>query len=95
MFLCCKSDRAKNQIFNLSNDCMLIDIVKTISHSSGECINYKCFPERLIRGVVFLIPSFLNFPLSKSRIDAIVSRTSYPSSKIKKFMGLISIAREY
>jgi hypothetical protein len=71
----------------LSNDCMLIDIVKTISHSSGECINYKCFPERLIRGVVFLIPSFLNFPLSKSRIDALVSRTSYPSSKIKKILG--------
>ena len=89
MFLCCKSDRAKNQIFNLSNDCMLIDIVKIISHSNGECINYKCFPERLIRVIVFLIPSFLNFPLSKSRIDALVSRTSYPSSKIKNFLGFL------
>ena len=87
MFLCCINDRAKNQIFNLSNDCLLIDIVKIISQANRKCENYKCFPERLIRAIVFLIPSFFNFPLSKSRIDALVSRTSYPSSKIKIFLG--------
>ena len=66
---------------------MLIDIVKTISNSGGECINYKCFPERPIRVIVSLIPNFFQFPLSKTRIDALVSRTSYPSAKIKKLLG--------
>jgi nucleoside-diphosphate-sugar epimerase len=85
LMVCAINKRAVNQVFNLSNDCKLYDIVKKVSFSFGLKNDFLCLPEKLLR---YFVKSPLNFlPLTKSRIDALVLRTSYPSTKIKNVLG--------
>ena len=89
IILCAQSPKALNQIFNLSNDCKLSDIV--LSLSEDKMIKHKkpIVPEWLIRFVVSVIPSFFKLPLTQSRIDALVSRTYYPNTKIKRSLRFL------
>lgn len=87
LILCAKSPNAKNQIFNVSNDCKLSDIVDKILISKGLSPNKLILPEILIRIVVKFIPSFVNIPLTESRINSLTSRVYYKNSKIQKVLG--------
>lgn len=87
LVLCATEVKAKNQIFNLSNDCKFSDIVSAISLYVGIKLPFKCFPEKLLRCLVMFTPRFLKLPLTKTRIDALVSQTRYPASKIKMLLG--------
>ena len=86
LVLCSQAPRAINQIFNTSNDCRLSDIV--LSLSLVKKIRHKRFiiPQWLARFVVSITPSFFKSPLTQSRIDALVSRTYYPNTKIKRLL---------
>ena len=86
MILCSQSPRVINQIFNLSHDCKLTDIV--LSLSLDEKIKHKriIVPEFLVRLVVGVTSNFFKLPLTQSRVDALVSRTYYPNTKIKRLL---------
>ena len=86
LILCGHNKQARNQIFILSNDCKLSDIVQSVSLSLGLSTNKLCFSEKFMRLLVKFIPSFFRHPLSQTRIDALVSRTLYSNSKIKDLL---------
>ena len=86
LLLCSSSSKATNQIFNLSNDCKLSDIVLSLSlYKKMKHINL-IVPEWLVRFMVFITPSFFNLPLTQKRIDALVSKTYYSNCKIKRLL---------
>lgn len=83
LILCAESQLAKGQVFNLSNDCLLSDIVEAVSHSNLMSSKRLVLPEFFVRLIVGCVSRFINFPLTSSRIDSLVSRTFYSSDKIK------------
>jgi len=86
LVLCSCSPRATNQIFNLSNDCKLSDIVLSLSLDKRMKYKNLIMPEWLIRFVVSITPSLFNLPLTQKRIDALVSKTYYSNSKIERLL---------
>ncbi len=83
LVLCAESQSAKGQIFNLSNDCLLSDIVQAVSDSNRIDSKRLVLPEYFVRLVVSCITRFIKFPLTTNRIDSLVSKTFYSSDKIK------------
>jgi nucleoside-diphosphate-sugar epimerase len=74
LMLCAKLPNAKNEIFNLSNDCKLSDIVCYISYAHAMSSSRPCLPEALVRFLVKLTPWFIKSPLTQSRIDSLVAK---------------------
>lgn len=89
LILCAKHPKAKNEIFNLSNDCKLSSIVSIVSASRGIKPNNFCIPIKLASVIVKCIPKFFNFPLSQSRINALISRTHYSTAKINEHLEFL------
>jgi len=89
LLLCSRSSKATNQIFNLSNDCKLSDIVLSLSLDRKMKHKNLIVPEWLLRFVVSIIPSFFNFPLTQKRIDVLVSKTYYSNSKIQRLLKFL------
>jgi nucleoside-diphosphate-sugar epimerase len=86
LMLCAKLPNAKNEIFNLSNDCKLSDIVSSLSDAYGINSSRLCLPEGLVRLMVKLTLRGLKSPLNQSRIDSLVSNTTYSNSKIERLL---------
>ena len=76
--------RAKNQVFNLSNDCSLVQMVEAMASALGVNNPRVRVPEFLVRGCTALVSKFIKLPVTRERIDALVTRTSYPCSKLIK-----------
>lgn len=75
--------RAQGQVFNLSSDCPLEELIRGIATAAGvrsPCIR---MPESFVRAVVWAFAGVLSLPLSQERINALVSRTKYPTNKIE------------
>jgi nucleoside-diphosphate-sugar epimerase len=89
LLLCARSSKATNQIFNLSNDCKLSDIVLSLSLNRKMKHKNLIVPEWLLRFVVSIIPSFFNFPLTQKRIDILISKTNYSNSKIQRLLKFL------
>jgi nucleoside-diphosphate-sugar epimerase len=87
LIICAKNKKAENQIFNLSKDCDLYDIVSMVSFSFGLKENFICLPELPIRFGVYLLSKIFRLPLTNKRIDALVSKTKYPATKIRDVLG--------
>jgi len=87
LILCAVDKRAKNQIFNLSNDCKLYTIVERISGLKGKAPNFFCVPEKPLRFLVKLLSKMVNFPLDSNRIDVLISKTTYSNKKLQDFLG--------
>lgn len=84
---CAFDPSAKGQIYNLSSDCSLEELVAEIASALGVRPPWGRCPEMLIRTLVDLIEGKVSLPLSRSRIDAVVSRTRYPANKISSELG--------
>lgn len=89
LLLCSCSPKAINQIFNLSNDCKLSDIVLSLSLDKKIKHKILIIPEWFVRLVINLTPRFFKLPLTQSRVDALVSRTYYPNTKIKRALRFL------
>jgi hypothetical protein len=89
LILCSQCQSAVNQIFNLSNDCKLSDIVLSLSLDKKVRHEIMIIPEWFVRLVINLTPSFFKLPLTQSRIDALVSRVYYPNTKIKQTLKFL------
>ena len=89
LLLCSRSSKATNQIFNLSNDCKLSDIVLSLSLYKKMKHKNLIVPEWLLRFMVSITPSFFNLPLTQKRIDVLVSKTYYSNSKIERLLKFL------
>lgn len=86
LVICGTDPRAKNQIFNISNDCELNQIIESIRKKSPAIKAPICIPELPIRLLASLTKPFQN-TLTQSRIDALVSKTTYPVKKMYDVLG--------
>jgi nucleoside-diphosphate-sugar epimerase len=87
LIICVANKKARNQIFNLSYDCYLSEIVISVCNFFGFKPNFLLLPETPLRFLVWIFSRFFTPPLTQSRIDTLVSRTTYPYSKIKNVLG--------
>jgi nucleoside-diphosphate-sugar epimerase len=83
LLLCAGHPRATGQIFNISSDCPLEELVEVIARSLGVRVPRLRVPERLARSAVRTLGGLVALPLKASRIDALVNSTHYPSTKIE------------
>ncbi len=89
LILCGTDLRARGQVFNLSNDCNLSEIVSAVAKTSGIKPPTLCLPEKPLRFLVKNLSPIKNIPLTEQRIDALVRKTHYPSKKIKDLLGFV------
>jgi nucleoside-diphosphate-sugar epimerase len=82
-----ESKSAFNEIFILSNDMYLDDIVAVIRNKFN--INYPIIsmPKFIIIFLVMMLGSILNFPLSLNRVHSLTNLTSYSSKKISDILN--------
>jgi nucleoside-diphosphate-sugar epimerase len=87
LILCINNKKAKNQIFNLSYDCKLSEIVSRVQSEYNISGPYLCIPEKPLRILIWIINKFINFPLTDLRINALTSINNYSCKKIKDTLG--------
>lgn len=87
LLLCSADDRARGEVFILSNDCLLVDVVSSISVELGVPRPFLRIPEYPLRLLVRMISPLFNLPLTDSRIDALTKKNGYDSSHIINTLG--------
>ena len=87
MILCGTNPHARGEIFNISNDCLLEEMIGAMGKTFGKTTPSIRVPEFLVRALVHSIGKIFPLPLSSSRIDVFVSRTQYPNEKLKRVLG--------
>ncbi len=70
----------KNNTYIVANDCPLMDVVAAISDFYRVANPKFRLPEWLVRLMAILFSKFKAFPLTQSRIDALLRRTTYISN---------------
>lgn len=91
MILVANNQQAKGKIYNLSNDCLFEDMIEGMTKSLAIGSQKLRVPEKAVRLVSSLINRFVNTPLTDERINALVVRTRYPTTKIKNELGYVPI----
>ncbi len=89
LLLCGTDTRAQGQVFNLSNDCALSDMVSMIAQTSGIKPPNICLPEWPLRLFVKLVSALVRTPLTQDRIDALVRHTYYPTNKLREVLHFV------
>ena len=84
---CAVDGRAKGSIFNLSNDCLLEEMIGGIADALGVKAPRLRLPEPLVRSAARLAGTVVRLPLTQERIDALVMRTRYPYLKLARELG--------
>jgi len=87
LLLCGFDDRAKNETFNISNDCDQEEFASTIATILNTKKPRLRVPETLMRLITTLFSGVKKFPLSHSRVDALVARTKYSTDKLRHVLG--------
>jgi nucleoside-diphosphate-sugar epimerase len=80
---CGKDIGAINEIYNLSHDCSMKTMLSALSRSCGKELSSLRVPEKLIRGICKFSNKFIRTPFTNERIDALVIKTEYPTTKIQ------------
>ncbi|MFV1984632.1 MAG: NAD-dependent epimerase/dehydratase family protein [Thiohalomonadales bacterium] len=86
---CIDDERAIGEIFNISNDCVLEDLINGISRVLNKEETKLRIPESIIRAVVAVVGRIVKLPLTKERINALVLRTKYPYTKLEKKLDFV------
>ena len=80
--IACTNPVAVGKTYNLSNDCLMSELINYAADYFGR--KRPCFvaPVSVIRLLASLFDRCLLWPLTHSRIDAMISQTRYPSGLI-------------
>ncbi|MHA3737421.1 NAD-dependent epimerase/dehydratase family protein [Pseudomonas sp. Eth.TT006] len=89
LMLCGFDSRAKGHIFNLSNDCSLSELIDGMADALRVNRPKRSVPEAPLRFLVEIASRFLRLPITQGRIDALVARTTYPTTKLQDVLGFI------
>lgn len=84
LMLCGFDSRAKDEIFNISNDCALSELINGMADAQYVTRPKWSLPEAPLRLMLSMANRFLRLPVTQARIDALVSRTTYPSTKMRE-----------
>ncbi|MFO2464110.1 NAD-dependent epimerase/dehydratase family protein [Pseudomonas sp. 15FMM2] len=87
LILCATHVKARGEIFILSNDCPLSEVIESIADVYSVSKPILKVPERILRLLVRLVSPLIKLPLTNERIDELVKRTSYSSAKLKRELG--------
>lgn len=87
LVLCASNVHAKGHVFNISNDCPLDRVINAMAKHYSVPAPKMRLPLSLVRGAVFLVSRFVTLPINQDRINALVSRTHYPNSKIESVLN--------
>lgn len=87
LMLCCFDERARGQIFNISNDCFQESLVSAMAKALDVPEPTLRVPEAPMRLVAKLFSVVRGFPMTTSRIDSLVAQTSYPTDKLRSVLG--------
>ncbi|MDQ6771176.1 MAG: NAD-dependent epimerase/dehydratase family protein [Gemmatimonadota bacterium] len=78
------ASRAKGQVFNVSNDCLLEDMLVGMASTLGVRPPYLRIPESVARTIARVGRVIGGIPLTQERINVLVRRTRYPYDKLVK-----------
>lgn len=81
------NERMENEIYNVSNDCSVEEMIGGIACGAGARPPRMRLPEKPLRLLLRLLPGGLAGPLTIERLNALVSRTRYPSRKLASHIG--------
>ncbi len=84
---CGADDRAKGRIFNVSNDCLLEEMIEGMASACGVTRPRLRLPERAVRVAAQVIGKVIEIPLTPERINALVARTRYPYLTLEHELG--------
>ncbi|MCH7499474.1 MAG: NAD(P)-dependent oxidoreductase [Nitrospinae bacterium] len=79
--------QAKDEIFNLSSDCKLEEIVQIIAENNGMKSPSIYLPLKVVQLPVLLFNKIFGRFLSIPKVDLLALRTRYSSEKIEKILG--------
>ncbi len=86
---CALEARARGKIYNISNDCGLEEMVQGIATALGVSAPRLRLPEDLVRFAVWAVGSVTTIPLTLERVNALVSRTNYPTNRLQQELGYV------
>lgn len=89
LMLCGFDCKAKGEIFNLSNDCALSDLINGMADAQDVSRPHRSVPEAPLRLMASIANRFLRLPVTQARIDTLVAKTSYPSTKLQEILGFV------
>lgn len=78
---------AKGRVYNLSDHRTLEHFVEVIAAALGRAVQGLRIPEPIAHLVGKTLGRFPGFPLTQSRVDALVARSIYPISRIQDELG--------
>lgn len=87
LFLCATHEKAKNEVFILSDSISFEQMVQAISRGLEISQPVIKIPEKMVRSIAILFKKFNNFPLTESRIDSMTIRSTYRTKKIIDELG--------
>lgn len=85
--IACAEPVAEGKTYNLSNDCYLFELIDCAAIACGKRRPWLVVPVFLVRILAVVFDRFSFWPLTQSRIDALVSQTKYPSDSIRRELG--------
>ena len=89
--MCGKMPVKNGKIYNLSENCTFEEFIFLISQLLGKPTPKLRLPENLVRLGVKVLGKIPGFPLTESRIDAMVNRTVYSTKSIENELGYKSV----
>lgn len=81
------NERMHNEIYNVSNDCTVEEMIRGIANGAGVRPPRVRLPEQPLRMLLRLLPGSLAGPLTVDRLNALTSRTTYPCDKLVSHTG--------
>ncbi|MCY1409771.1 hypothetical protein D9M71_251270 [compost metagenome] len=87
LMLCVTEPRAQGQIFNLSNDCLLSDLIGALAKHYSVSAPKLRVPISIVRLGVAVGSRLVSLPVTQERIDALTARTRYSTEKIESVLG--------
>lgn len=83
LYQCATHENAKNCTFIVSNSCSVQEFTQIINSIFNKHQTIYTLPESLVRIIAVIFRFLPNFPLTKARVDALTSTTTYSNSKIE------------
>lgn len=84
---CGTMQTAKGRVYNLSDHCTLDQFVEVIAAALGRATPRLRIPESIAYLTGRTLGRLPGFPLTQSRVDALVARSIYPISRIQDELG--------
>lgn len=89
LILCGFDSRAKGEVFNISNDCFLRDVIAGIAAGVAVPAPKVVLPESLVRLGVSVASVLTKGLITQERVNALTARTRYPVTKIETVLGFV------